>query len=376
MKLFSLFAGIGAPEAALEKLGIEYELVGFSEIDKFAPKSYCAIHDVPMDKNYGDITKIDEKELPKDIDLITYGFPCVPAGSLIKTDEGYKPIEDVKVGDMVLTHNNRYRKVLKTMHRDSDHLNCIKAAGVAELLITDEHPVYVYRNEEFLWVKVKDLDPRTDKVVRNIDERGITYEASQSIVGDKICSRIKEISRFDTNIHVYNIEVEEDNSYTVNGTIVHNCQDISNAGKQKGLFNEDGTKTRSGLFFDALRTIEETQPKVAIAENVKALTQKKFKEQFELVLASLEEAGYVNYWKVLNATEFGVPQNRERVFIVSIRKDLDNGSFKFPEGFELEKRLKDVLERNVPDSFYLSDVAIEGFEKHRERHDEKGNGFG
>lgn len=207
MKVLSLFSGIGAFEKALDRLNIEWELVNFCEFDKYAIKSYCAIHGVDESKNLGDITKVDEKKLPKDIDLITYGFPC---------------------------------------------------------------------------------------------------------------------------------------------------QDISLAGKQKGLFNPDGTKTRSGLFFEALRIIEETQPKVAIAENVKALTSKKFNAQFQIVLASLEAAGYNNYWQVLNAKEFGVPQNRERVFIVSIRKDIDTGCFKFSEGFPLELRLKDVLENEVDEKFYIN----------------------
>ena len=115
---------------------------------------------------------------------------------------------------------------------------------------------------------------------------------------------------------------------------------------------------------------------MAIAENVKALTGKKFKNEFELVLRSLEEAGYVNHWKVLNAADFGVPQNRERVFIVSIRKDLDDGSFVFPDGFDLKLKLKDVLEKRVPEKFYLSDVMIDGFERHKERMTERGTGFG
>lgn len=84
-------------------------------------------------------------------------------------------------------------------------------------------------------------------------------------------------------------------------------------------------------------------------------------------MRSLEEAGYSNYWKVLNAVDFGIPQNRERVFIVSIRKDLDDGSFVFPEGFDLKLRLKDMLEERVPAKFYLSDVMIEGFERHKDR---------
>lgn len=212
MKILSLFSGIGAFEQALDNLGLPYELVGYCEIDKYASKAYAAIHDVSEEMNLGDITKIDEKTLPKDIDLITYGFPC---------------------------------------------------------------------------------------------------------------------------------------------------QDISLAGKQKGLFNEDGTQTRSGLFFDALRIIEETKPRVAIAENVKNLVGKKFKEQFEIVLDSLSEAGYNNYWQVLNAKDFGVPQNRERVFIVSIRKDIDDGLFEFPQGFPLELRLKDLLESEVDEKYYLSEKIQE-----------------
>lgn len=211
MKVLSLFSGIGAFEKALDRLSINYQLVNYCEIDKYASKSYAAIHGVPESLNLGDITKVDEKALPKDIDLITYGFPC---------------------------------------------------------------------------------------------------------------------------------------------------QDISLAGKQKGLFNEDGTQTRSGLFFEALRIIEATQPRVAIAENVKNLTSKKFNAQFQIVLASLEDAGYNNYFKVLNAKDYGIPQNRERVFIVSIRKDIDNGMFHFPEGFTLQLRLKDMLEDAVDEKYYLSDSQI------------------
>ena len=81
---------------------------------------------------------------------------------------------------------------------------------------------------------------------------------------------------------------------------------------------------------------------------------KKFKPQFEIVLESLEQAGYNNYWQVLNAKDYGVPQNRERVFIVSIRKDIDTGLFQFTQGFPLELRLKDMLDVEVDEKFYLS----------------------
>lgn len=153
------------------------------------------------------------------------------------------------------------------------------------------------------------------------------------------------------------------------------CQDISNAGKQKGFTDEDGNRTRSGLFFEALRIIDDYKPKFAIAENVKALTSKKFKEEFKTVLESLDEVGYNNYWQVLNAKDYGIPQNRERVFIISIRKDIDKG-YTFPEAIPLTLRLKDVLESEVDEKYYLSDHTIDVFNAHRDRHKAKGNGFG
>lgn len=130
------------------------------------------------------------------------------------------------------------------------------------------------------------------------------------------------------------------------------CQDISVAGKQKG-FEHEGERTRSGLFFEALRIIEFLQPEYAICENVKALTSKKFEKEFNTVLSSLAEVGYNNYWKVLNAKDFGIPQNRERIFIISIRKDIDTGTFTFPEKQELKLRVKDMLEPVVDEKYYI-----------------------
>lgn len=134
------------------------------------------------------------------------------------------------------------------------------------------------------------------------------------------------------------------------------CQDISIAGKQQGFVNDSGESTRSGLFFEALRIIKELRPRYAIAENVKALTSAKFKNEFATVLSSLEEAGYKNYWRVLNAKDYGIPQNRERVFIVSIRRDVDEGDFQFPEKEPLMLRLRDMLDpaESVDEKYYLS----------------------
>ena len=132
------------------------------------------------------------------------------------------------------------------------------------------------------------------------------------------------------------------------------CQDISVAGRQRGFVDSEGNSTRSGLFFEALRIIRGCRPLYAIAENVKALTSKKFEPEFRTVLDGLAAEGYVNYWAVLNAKDYGVPQNRERVFIVSIRADADMGVFRFPEKIPLTCRMKDFLEPSVDKKFYIA----------------------
>lgn len=152
------------------------------------------------------------------------------------------------------------------------------------------------------------------------------------------------------------------------------CQDISQAGKQKGFTNENGDLTRSGLFFEALRIIEDTQPKIAIAENVKALTGKRFTAEFKIVLDSLNDAGYTNYWAVLNAKDYGIPQNRERVFIISIRNDINHG-FNFPKKYELKLRLKDLLETDVDEKYYLSEKMLNYFINNSAEQKKAGNGF-
>jgi len=133
------------------------------------------------------------------------------------------------------------------------------------------------------------------------------------------------------------------------------CQAFSIAGKGLGVDDHRGV-----LFFDALRIIQHKQPKLCIMENVKGLVGKKHKETFESILQCLTLAGYTNYWKVLNTKNYGIPQNRERVFIVSIQNDIDKG-FEFPVAFDNGLRLKDLLEDEVDEKFYLSDKIVDGF---------------
>lgn len=212
IKVLSLFSGIGAYEKALERLGLDYELVRYCEIDKWASLAYSKLHGVSEELNLGDISKVNTNDIP-DYDLQTWGFPCT---------------------------------------------------------------------------------------------------------------------------------------------------DISLAGKQKGFVDEDGNITRSGLYYEGLRILEDKKPKYSIIENVKNLVGKKFRGEFEQILKDLEELGYNNYWKVLNAKECtDIPQNRERVFIVSIRKDVDKGTFDFPIGEPCKRRLKNMLETDVEDKYYLDQERVE-----------------
>lgn len=132
------------------------------------------------------------------------------------------------------------------------------------------------------------------------------------------------------------------------------CQSISVAGKQKGFEKDSGT--RSSLLWECEKVIDVKRPEYLLMENVKALVSKKFIQGFESWLELLESYGYTNYYQVLNAKDYGVPQNRERVFVVSILGDHD--PYKFPEKQELTTRLKDVLEHDVDESYYLDDDRV------------------
>ena len=133
------------------------------------------------------------------------------------------------------------------------------------------------------------------------------------------------------------------------------CQDISVAGYQSGLDKESGT--RSSLLWECCKIITAKKPKYLMMENVKNLVGRNHKANFEKFLDYLESIGYTNYWKILNARDYGVPQNRERVFCVSI---LDNSEkFTFPEPTELTVFMDDLLEKDVSDSFYLKNQFSE-----------------
>ena len=204
IKVLSLFSGIGSFEKALKNLNIDFELVNYCEIDKFASYAYSILHKVDEKLNLGDISKVDVEKL-NDFDLLTYGFPC---------------------------------------------------------------------------------------------------------------------------------------------------QDISLAGKRRGIIKGE---TRSGLLFEALKIIEEKKPSYAIAENVKNLTSKMFVNDLKNMVQELDDMGYNSYWKILNSKDYRSAQSRERVFVVSIRKDVDNGTFEFPESMNTHIPLSEITEKVIDEKYYCKE---------------------
>ena len=157
------------------------------------------------------------------------------------------------------------------------------------------------------------------------------------------------------------------------------CQDLSNAGKRAGM--SKGSGTRSGLLWDVERLLLDARerrtechlPKHLIMENVDAILYKANFPDFESWIRSLTKMGYTSSYAVLNACDYGVPQNRKRCFMVS---SLGHDRLVFPQPCPDKRFLKDVLEDDVSEKYYLSEKAMEGLKAHKARHDAKGHGFG
>lgn len=510
MKFIDFFAGIGGFRRGMELAG--HECVGFCEFDKFATASYISMHlltdeqrkalkDIPIKKRQkeilkeeyrngewyaNDIRRVYAGDIPK-ADCWCFGFPCFAKGTYILTEKGYIPIEDVSVGDKVLTHKGRWRKVTATMHRDGARLWDVNGFGILPTRTTAEHPYYVTKPDQPMeFKKVEQLDdswystmvlpdaesdgyskemwwiigryladgwrverkdrPSGGRIVFAIsDDKRTEFEqrlreaklhgtytkertcgkyhvcnnqlyeylekfgkyahgkriprealclprekakyffdgymsgdgrsdreeatstsaalilgmciiaqrlgksvpavyytrrdekcviqgrecrqrdtytfriSSKSVKGHYraryVCRELYQPTESDDFGTVYNISVEEDNSYVANGAIVHNCQDISVAGKQAGFQGN-----RSSLFFRVMYLIgqlkEEDKPTYLFIENVKNLLSVNGGWDFARLLIEMEQWGYDAEWQVLNSKDFGVPQNRERCFII------------------------------------------------------------
>ena len=146
------------------------------------------------------------------------------------------------------------------------------------------------------------------------------------------------------------------------------CQPFSQAGLKKGF--ED---TRGTLFFDVARIIQYRMPKAFLLENVKRLRSHDSGKTLSMILNVLETLGYETHYKVFNARDFGVPQNRERIYIVGF---LGTTNFEFPKSMNVKTRLGDILEKNVDDKYTISDRLWKGHQDRKKKHMEKGYGFG
>lgn len=155
------------------------------------------------------------------------------------------------------------------------------------------------------------------------------------------------------------------------------CQAFSLAGKRMGFDDDYKGMCRGTLFQDVVRICEYRRPKVIFCENVKGLTIHDRGRTFKIIKRAFEQIGYKVYDKVLNSKDFGVPQNRERIYIVAFRNDIDSSKFEFPEGTNSNTCIKDIMEEEeVSVKYYLSTAYMETLRKHKERHRLKGNGFG
>jgi len=155
------------------------------------------------------------------------------------------------------------------------------------------------------------------------------------------------------------------------------CQAFSLAGQRKGFDDDYKGMARGTLFFDVVRICERHKPSVIFCENVKGLTIHDKGRTFNIIKKSLEEIGYTVYEKVLNSRDFGVPQNRERIYVVAFHNDINSTDFIFPEPTDSTKRIKDIVENEpVSAKYYLSETYVETLRRHRARHEAKGHGFG
>lgn len=203
-------------------------------------------------------------------------------------------------------------------------------------------------------IKVLELFGGIGACSKALERLGIEYEIADYVEIDKYAvasfNAMHNTKFTPQDIRDWNKDIEVD-------LIMHGspCQDFSLAGKQQG--GDEGSGTRSSLMYETLRVVEKLNPKYVIWENVKNVISKKHVHNFVKYLDRMDQLGYRSYYEVLNSKDYGIPQNRERVFTISIRTDLEKG-FVFPPKQELQLKLKDMLEDEVDDKYYLSDEVI------------------
>ncbi len=253
LKVFTTFSGVGSQEMALRNIGIDFEVVGISEVDRYALIAYDAIHN----KNE------EVKNISKEIML-----------------------EEIKAKNIAYNFSTGKSEIPRGLNDLTKLYNAhIRSKNYGDIRVIDEN-------------NLPDFDL-------------FTY------------------------------------SYP--------CKNISVAGKQEGL--AEGSNTQSSLLWECKRIVTKTKPKYLMMENVKNLVGKNHKDEFDNWCSYLENLGYNNYWKVLNGKDFNVPQNRERVIMISILKEIDKGYY-LPKGTST-KVVSDILETNVEEKIYFSEDLYE-----------------
>ncbi len=175
-----------------------------------------------------------------------------------------------------------------------------------------------------------------------------------------------------TQITAKDLNIIDTDKFTYIMTYSFPCQDLSNAGKMAGMSKD--SRTRSGLLWEVERLLTEIieKPQILLMENVPQVHGKKNKQDFDNWCKSLEQLGYKNFWQDLNAKDYGIPQNRNRCFMISLLGDYN---YSFPSKMDLQVRLKDFLDKKVDEKYYLLDKTIEMFIEHIKKQQAKGNGF-
>lgn len=176
-----------------------------------------------------------------------------------------------------------------------------------------------------------------------------------------------------TEMRGEDLQITDTDRYEYIMTYSFPCQDLSNAGKGAGMGRNSGT--RSGLLWEVERLLRETEnlPQILLMENVPEVIGKKNIKHFSEWIGFLDSLGYKSKWNLLNAKNFGIPQNRNRCFMVSILGDY---YYEMPDGFALDYVLRDFLDYGVDESYYISDKAVRALELHKERNAARGNSFG
>ena len=214
-----------------------------------------------------------------------------------------------------------------------------------------------------------------------LENLGVNFETYRVVEWDKYCIKSYNAihhTNFETSditkIHADDLGIVDTDKYCYIMTYSFPCQDLSLAGKQAGY--SKGSGTRSGLLWEVERLLDECSelPQVLLLENVPQIISKSNGnlENFQSWRRKLESLGYSNYVQLLNAKDYGIPQNRNRCFMVSI---LGQYHYTFPKKKKLELKLKDMLEDKVDEKYYLSDEMVNFFIANSERQKEKGNGF-